>query len=281
VRGPATIIEACADGRRAAEAICRQLSVSFDRPSVQLPALSEEEIVLTKRTRARKEPLAQAAALPLEQREGFDLVDATLAEEAALAEAARCMQCSAFCDKCVEVCPNRANYTFSISPQTLALPIVSCRDGELAVTGEDAFCVEQGRQIVHVDDLCNACGNCATFCVHDGKPYLDKPRLFLTASEFVQEENNAFTIERENGAGWVIRRRESGKESRLSMTDGSGEMQFENGWLRMTLSPGFQIDSMVLKESFDGTLSLSGAVEMAVILQGITGSLPFLWKREG
>ena len=283
VRGPATIIEACADGRRAAEAICQQLDVSFDRPSVQLPALSEEEIVLMKRTRARREPQNQAGALPLEQRGGFDLVDATLTEEAALAEAARCMQCSAFCDKCVEVCPNRANYTFSTSPVTLALPVVSCRDGQLAVTGEEAFGIEQGRQIVHVDDLCNECGNCATFCVHDGKPYLDKPRLFLTTRDFEQEENNAFAIEGGNGAGWVIRRRESGRESRLSVGGDGGEMrfEFENEWLRIDLSPRFQIDRMTLKEPFEGGFSLSGVVEMAVILQGVTNSLSFLLRREG
>ena len=283
VRGPATIIEACADGRRVAEAICQQLDVSFDRPSVQLPALSEEEIVLMKRTRARREPQNQAGALPLEQRGGFDLVDATLTEEAALAEAARCMQCSAFCDKCVEVCPNRANYTFSTSPVTLALPVVSCRDGQLAVTGEEAFGIEQGRQIVHVDDLCNECGNCATFCVHDGKPYLDKPRLFLTTRDFEQEENNAFAIEGGNGAGWVIRRRESGRESRLSVGGDGGEMrfEFENEWLRIDLSPRFQIDRMTLKEPFEGGFSLSGVVEMAVILQGVTNSLSFLLRREG
>jgi putative selenate reductase len=281
VRGPATIIEACADGRRAAEAICQQLGVSFDRPSVQLPVLSEEEIVAVKRTRARKEPQNEAEALPLKQRGGFDLVDATLAEGTALAEAARCMQCSTFCDKCVEVCPNRANYTFSVSPVVLTLPVLSCRGGRLVVTGEEAFGIEQGRQIVHVDDFCNECGNCATFCVHDGKPYVDKPRLFLTASDFEREEDNAFHIEKSGEAGWVVRRREGGKASRLFVQDGHSEMQFENEWLRMTLSPGFQIKGMALKESFDGTLSLSGAAEMAVILQGITGSLPFLLKREG
>jgi putative selenate reductase len=281
VRGPATIIEACADGRRAAEAVCRQLGVGFDRPSIQLPVLSEEEIVAVKRTRARKEPQNKAEALPLEQRGGFDLVDATLVEETALAEAARCMQCSTFCDKCVEVCPNRANYTFSVSPVALTLPVLSCRDGQLVVTGEEVFGIEQGRQIVHVDDFCNECGNCATFCVHDGEPYLDKPRLFLAASDFEREEDNAFRIEKDSKVGWVVRRREGGKESQLSVQDGSGEMRFENEWLRTTLSPGFQIKGMALKKSFDGTFSLSGAAEMAAILQGITGSLPFLLRGKG
>jgi len=275
VRGPATIIEACADGRRAAEAICRQLGVEFARPAVRLPALSEGEIVRVKRARARKEAQHRPEMLPPAQRGGFDLVEATLTEEAALAEAARCLQCSTLCDKCVEVCPNRANYTYFVPPVSLTLPVVSCRQGRLTVTGEETFRVAQRRQIIHVDDFCNECGNCATFCVHDGRPYRDKPRLFLMESDFEREEDNAFYIERSE-RGWTIRRREGGKESRLSVESGTGEMEFENDLLRISLSSDFQISGMELKEAFDGAFSLTGAAEMAVILKGIITSLPFL-----
>ena len=275
VRGPATIIEACADGRWAAEAICQRLGVRFDLPAVRLPVLSEEEIVRVKGVRARKVAQRKPEMLPPAQRGGFDLVEATLTEEAALAEAARCVQCSTFCDKCVEVCPNRANYTFSVSPVSLTLPRVSCQQGRLAVTGEEVFRIEQARQIIHVDDFCNECGNCATFCVHDGRPYLDKPRLFLKESDFEQEDDNAFYVERSEG-GWAIRRREGGKESRLSVGGGTGEMDFENELLRISLSPDFQIKSLELKEEFEGPFSLTGAAEMAVLLKGIITSLPFL-----
>jgi len=275
VRGPATIVEACADGRRAAEAICRQLGVSFDRPAVRLAVLSEEEIVRVKRVRARKASQNKGGMLPLEQRGGFDLVEATLTEETALAEAARCMQCSSFCDKCVEVCPNRANYTFFVSPVSLTLPVVSCQQGRLMVIGEEVFRVEQPRQIIHVDDFCNECGNCATFCVHDGRPYADKPRLFLRENDFEQEDDNAFYVER-GGGGWVIRRREGGEESRLSVESGTGETSFENDLLRMGISSDFQVKTMELKEEFEGGFSLTEVAEMAIILKGITASLPFL-----
>jgi putative selenate reductase len=206
--------------------------------------------------------------LPPAQRGGFDLVEATLTEEAALAEAARCMQCSSFCDKCVEVCPNRANYTVTVSPVSLAVPRVACRDGQLAVTGEEVFQITQARQIVHVDDFCNECGNCATFCVHDGKPYLDKPRLFLQERDFEQEDDNAFYVEG-NGKGWMIRRREGGKESRLSVEDGTGEVEFENDLLSMSLAPDFQVKALELKKEFEGAFSLAGAAEMVVVLKGI------------
>ena len=276
VRGPATIVEACADGRRAAEAICQQLGLPFERPSVHLPVLSEEEIAQVKRARTRKAAQHEGAMLPPDQRGGFDLVEATLTEEAALSEAARCLQCSILCDKCVEVCPNRANYAFLVEPVSLTLPTVSCRQGRLAVTGGEVFQVEQARQIIHVDDFCNECGNCETFCVHDGKPYLDKPRLFLREGDFELEEDNAFYVER-GTKGWTIRRREGGKEARLSVENGGHEALFENDLLKIAISlTDFQIRAMEMKKDFQGEFSLAGAAEMYVILQGLSTSLSFL-----
>jgi putative selenate reductase len=276
VRGPSTVIEAIADGRQAAEAICHELGIEIVPPAIALPRLSEEEMVSLKRTRARKEPQHRAKTLPLEQRDGFDLVEETLTEEAALSEAARCMQCSTLCDKCVEVCPNRANYTFLISPTSLTLPKVSCQLGQLAVTGEEVFRIEQARQIIHIDDFCNECGNCETFCVHEGKPYLDKPRLFLKESDFELEDDNAFYIER-SAKGWTIRRREGGKESRLAVGNGNDEVNFENDLLKMVISPSdFQIKAMELKKDFPGEFSLAGPAEMYVILKGLSMYLSFL-----
>ena len=275
VRGPATIIEACADGRRAAEAICRQLGVRANLPTGQLPMLSEEEIVQMKHVRARKVAQYRGAILSPEERDGFDLIEATLTEEEALEEAARCMQCSNFCDKCVEVCPNRANYAFFVSPMSPTLPKVSCQQSGLRVSKEEVFQVAQARQIIHVQDFCNECGNCATFCVHDGKPYEDKPRLFLEKSDFEREDDNAFYIER-GERKWTIRRREGGKESRLSVESETEEMIFENEWLKMRLSSDFRIKSMKLKKDFPGEFSLVGPAEMHVILKGVTTSLPFL-----
>ena len=275
VRGPSTIIEAITDGRRAAEAICHELGIETVPLAVVLPRLSKEEMVSLKRARARKEPQHRAGMLPLEQRGGFDLVEETLTGEAALAEAARCMQCSTLCDKCVEVCPNRANYTFAISPLSLTLPKISCQRGKLMATGEEVFRLDQARQIIHIDDFCNECGNCETFCVHDGRPYLDKPRLFLKESDFEQEEDNAFHVERST-KGWTIRRREGGKESRLSLENGSDEVNFENDLLKIRFSSDFQTKAVELKKDFQGEFSLFSSAEMYVILKGLSTSLAFL-----
>jgi putative selenate reductase len=49
-------------------------------------------------------------------------------------------------------------------------------------------------QILHLDALCNECGNCATFCPYDGKPYKDKLTLFTTKEDFKNSTNNGFMV---------------------------------------------------------------------------------------
>ena len=105
--------------------------------------------------------------------------------------------------------------------------------------------------------------------VHQGKPYREKPRLFLKREDFEQEDDNAWFIE-----GDSIWRREGGEELRLSM--GNGFLTFENDKIRIHLSPDLVADKVVLKEAFDGELSMREAAEMYVVLDGISASAAFL-----
>jgi putative selenate reductase len=152
-----------------------------------------------------------------------------------------------------------------------SLPLIAYRDGQLVVTGEESFMITQTRQIVHLDDLCNECGNCATFCVHPGKPYLDKPRLYLHEADFAQETDNAFYIQDS-----TIRARQTGREARLTVTGKS--LAFENEQMRVRLSPKFELREMEAKQCFEGARSLRLAAIMAVLHRGLTTSLPFLPK---
>ncbi len=267
VEGPDSIIAACADGRRAAEAMCAEFGISFAQPPSNPATLSEDEINQVRRARARKEAQRQPGMLPAAQRVGNELIEATLTEKAARAEALRCVQCTSFCDKCIEVCPNRANFTYHVAPVSLMLPQLACSDGRLMVTGQEPFQVEQSRQILHLDDFCNECGNCATFCVHHGKPYTEKPRLFLKHADFQLEDDNAFYIQ-----GQTIWRREGGQTSHLAVQ--SDALIFENAQVRVSLSPGLEIQEMTLKQPFQGALSLKEAAEMSLIFQGVTTTLP-------
>lgn len=91
-------------------------------------------------------------------------------------ESGRCLECKTVCEACVDVCPNRAN---------LSVPV-------------------NGRaQILHVDGLCNECGNCAVFCPYDAAPYKEKLTLFWSEDDFRQSENPGF-FQRRDGR-WAVR----------------------------------------------------------------------------
>ena len=84
--------------------------------------------------------------------------------ESAKREGDRCLACNTVCQVCADVCPNRANVV-------IALP-----DGR--------------RQILHVDRMCNECGNCAVFCPYDSAPYKEKFTLFHDRTGFDESPDN-------------------------------------------------------------------------------------------
>ena len=84
--------------------------------------------------------------------------------ESAKREGDRCLVCNTVCQVCADVCPNRANVV-------IALP-----DGR--------------RQILHVDRMCNECGNCAVFCPYDSAPYKEKFTLFHDRAGFDESPDN-------------------------------------------------------------------------------------------
>jgi len=75
----------------------------------------------------------------------------------------RCLQCSTVCENCVDSCPNRANVVIKLS------------DGR--------------HQILHVDKMCNECGNCTQFCPYASEPCHDKFTLFQTKEDMLDSQN--------------------------------------------------------------------------------------------
>jgi putative selenate reductase len=269
VRGPATIVKACADGRRAAEAICRDLGIQFTLPAVESATLSKAQVAQVKRRRAQRERQQRPQLLPVAQRRGFALVEHRLSDDAARREADRCLQCQVLCDKCVEVCPNRANYSYQVTPVSWTVPHLAYRGGSVVALGNEPFVVRQERQIVHVHDLCNECGNCATFCVRDGRPYVEKPRLAVTKERFQRMQGDAWYLD-----GGCLWRRTSGTLHRLSLT-GDG-LLYSDSRVEARLSRQFRLLSATAKQAFTVSVSLRAAAEMAVVMEGLSKSLPWL-----
>ena len=78
-------------------------------------------------------------------------------------EGERCLQCATVCENCVDSCPNRANVAIRMA------------DGS--------------HQILHVDKMCNECGNCTQFCPYASEPCHDKFTLFQTAEDMADSKN--------------------------------------------------------------------------------------------
>ena len=80
----------------------------------------------------------------------------------------RCLGCGSVCEVCCDVCPNRANVAIKVPGLAK-------------------------HQVVHVDGMCNECGNCAVFCPYqEGRPYKDKLTLFWSVQDMENSENEGF-----------------------------------------------------------------------------------------
>jgi putative selenate reductase len=213
VHGPASVIQAIADGRCAAEAIGRRHG---------LPATAEPQLDKGYSPAARMDKKARLHAgqkvpvLPLSERAGFTEVNQTFSPEAAAKEAARCLDCDDVCSLCVTVCPNRANQAYPMAPFRLDLPVLVQRGGRLVAEGSSPFAVDQTVQTLNIADFCNECGNCNTFCPTAGAPYQDKPRFWIDLEGFRDAKGDAFRMERGPG-GLVLEARLGGKAHRLEV----------------------------------------------------------------
>ena len=81
----------------------------------------------------------------------------------ACCEGSRCLDCSTVCENCADSCPNRANVVIKLS------------DGR--------------HQILHIDKMCNECGNCTQFCPYASEPCHDKFTLFQTKEDMEDSRN--------------------------------------------------------------------------------------------
>jgi len=168
LRGPSTIIESIADGRKVADTIMKKEGIKSE-PGIDVKKLFDNNILNADIEKRKSELISQA-------KENLKL------------EAARCLSCNLVCNKCVDVCPNRSN--------------VAIFSGSVAF--KDKF------QILHIDGLCNECGNCETFCPYDGIPYKEKVTLFENEKDMMDSTNDGFVF-LENIKTGLVKYRLNGK----------------------------------------------------------------------
>lgn len=84
-------------------------------------------------------------------------------------EEERCLTCNKVCENCVDVCPNRANISIKVPGMAM-------------------------NQVIHVDYMCNECGNCKSFCPYASAPYKDKFTLFANEKDMADSKNDGFAV---------------------------------------------------------------------------------------
>jgi len=112
------------------------------------------------------------------------------------------------CDKCVPVCPNDANFTYTLP--AIEIPVV-----KLAPAPGGGYTREEGpplrigkkHQLATFADFCNECGNCDVFCPEDGGPYVLKPRFFGSREQWEAfPEHDGFFVEQRDGEERILGR---------------------------------------------------------------------------
>ena len=151
-RGPATVVQAIADGTKVAKSIMKKenLTLMLEYPIDR--KFSKQEII--------------------DKKGNISVVTTSNDENYVKNESQRCLECDSLCNICTEVCPNRANVPIYFE--------------------SDSF--TNAAQIIHIDGMCNECGNCSVFCPYEGNPYKDKFTLFWSEEDFASSENEGFLL---------------------------------------------------------------------------------------
>ena len=290
-RGAATLIEAIADGRRAARLMLAALGL-FDAGDADAAADAGRELP-TPAWQDRAARLQPPVLPPVRTSCGpgdFDLVIGQLSRAEARAEATRCLDCSVRCDVCVSVCPNRANLAYDARPvrwplvrlaATAAARPPDCLDpaaeagaaggdqSPLALVADGVFVVAQRRQTLNVVDFCNACGNCATFCPTAGAPYRDKPRFVLAWPADPPPQEALYRLTRQDATA-TIEWRHGAQRARLTRRGDTYE--YETAEARVELdAASFAVCRAICRLPGPWEIDLREAAHMAVLLDGLAG----------
>jgi len=145
LRGPATVVEAVADGRKFADTVLKREGIA--------PGTAD--------TRGLFDKARQYAEIGAKK---------GVLTGACGGAAEKCLECNAVCNVCVEVCPNRANVAIRVEG------------------------LKNVNQVLHIDGMCNACGNCESFCPYESAPYKDKLTLYWNEADFDAGDSSGFYV---------------------------------------------------------------------------------------
>jgi putative selenate reductase len=265
IRGASTLVKAIADGKNVAAKIIKK-AAKINRCKAHATFTDQERVALArKKARRGYGPPSRSRKLPIGQRRGFGLVSTTLKTADARREAQRCLSCDRLCNVCVSVCPNRANIAYRI--KTGAYPLARIRRGKEAILIEEKghLVLNQSDQVLNIDDFCNQCGNCTTFCPTRGAPFRDKPKFYLTP-EGLAKTTQGYYLEKNR-----ITAKLDGRKATLK--DAGGELIFDSEEVCARLNPE-SLTVTAVDRLADGCrdADIKPAVVMGILLTALNSS---------
>ncbi len=255
IRGANTIIGAIGDGHRAARSILRAAGIE---PPDSFTLRTGKTVRHEQQVKFGRRDFGPVPGTHFEQMQTAPQ-RLLLTDELARNEAARCLYCDEFCDVCVTVCPNRANQTYPTAPVDIPVPVVQS-DGKIITTGR--FKIDQPTQIFNLAEWCNECGNCTTFCPTAGRPFADKPRVFLSAEDFTTDDN-CYLL---NGNGLQFK----AGDQNYHLRPAGAVLQFIGNQVRAEIKPADLKISNIEVLAPGKEISLEPALKMAVLWQGLS-----------
>ncbi|MDA3814176.1 MAG: putative selenate reductase subunit YgfK [Candidatus Cloacimonetes bacterium] len=203
-RGPSTVVESIADAQAVTNGILAKEGINLER-------VHPEDYEFDYATRINEIRAKKGNINPT--------LEVLSNDKEVAVETKRCLECNFICNKCVEVCPNRANIA-------------------IIVPG-----FKNENQILHLDGLCNECGNCETFCPYDGAPYKDKFTLFWNDEDMVVSNTDGFMLTSE----------EDGAEFKVRINDKIYMVNFDNSGKMLNCKSDHEI---VQKAEFDSLMNI-------------------------
>lgn len=262
-RGPSSIIKGIADGKEAAYEIMRREGVSVPTFKAINKKLKPEDLRLKRATREYGVELPKSA---LSKRDDFSLVVQTLSEKEAKKEASRCLMCDEICNTCVTVCPNRANWAYQIKSKSYEVTDLIVEGDELTQGRSYEVTLNQKDQVLNIGDYCNECGNCGFFCPTAGRPYINKPKVYLFEKSYKAEKHNAHYLERKKG-DVILHSKFEDYELRLIEKKGAKTYTLEAPFVKLVLDKATLEPIKAAKGKGEGTLHFDNVVTMATLLE--------------
>ena len=170
------------------------------------------------------------------------------------------------CDKCLSVCPNAANFSYAVEPQTIEFANYRFENGQFVPDARESLKIEKATQIGNFADFCNECGDCDTYCPEDGGPFIQKPRFFFSRESYDQfRRDNGFYFKSESEMLGTF----AGQEFVLLFDKENRNFSLTSGETSFVFDSDNNLGSHSGTENFADEVPLAAFVQMRLIFEAM------------